>query len=262
MTALRLPADKATPAQATRAVAPRIGARAVCEALVREGVTTIFGYPGGTVLPIYDVLREFPLRHILVRHEQGGAHAADGYSRATGGVGVAIATSGPGAINLVTGLATAMMDSVPMVAITGNVPRALLGKDAFQETDIVGIALPVTKYSSVVMDPDEVPLAMAEAFEIARSGHVDVDRSEIGKNVRTDLGIVADAGDLLAALLTRLPQSEPRAEWLVQLAAWREVSEKRSWHGSGLWRQGRLSADYVVDQIGEATGHEAILVSD
>ena len=360
MTALPLPNSAFPPAEQ---VAPRIGARAVCEALVREGVTTIFGYPGGTVLPIYDVLREFPLRHILVRHEQGGAHAADGYSRATGGVGVAIATSGPGAINLVTGLATAMMDSVPMVAITGNVPRALLGKDAFQETDIVGIALPVTKYATVVMDPDEVPYAVAEAFEIARSGrpgpvlldfpkdvlqletsvpypepyqlrlpgllrptrgdvpeaddlaemiataerplilsghgvqiagavdlllevaqrseipvahtllgignmdethrlsagyagmhgwmhvnkmiqqcdlligigcryddritgktstfapnarivHVDVDRSEIGKNVRTDLGIVADAGDLLAALLRRLPQSEPgRSGW-------------------------------------------------
>ena len=167
MTALPLPNSAFPPAEQ---VAPRIGARAVCEALVREGVTTIFGYPGGTVLPIYDVLREFPLRHILVRHEQGGAHAADGYSRATGGVGVAIATSGPGAINLVTGLATAMMDSVPMVAITGNVPRALLGKDAFQETDIVGIALPVTKYATVVMDPDEVPYAVAEAFEIARSG--------------------------------------------------------------------------------------------
>src|SRR5918992_464984 len=411
MTALRLPADKATPAQATRAVAPRIGARAVCEALVREGVTTIFGYPGGTVLPIYDVLREFPLRHILVRHEQGGAHAADGYSRATGGVGVAIATSGPGAINLVTGLATAMMDSVPMVAITGNVPRALMGKDAFQETDIVGIALPVTKYATVVTDPDEVPLAVAEAVEIATSGrpgpvlldfpkdvlqldtsaphpephelrlpgllrpvrgdvpeaeelaeliakaerplilsghgvqiagatdllrqvaertqipvahtllgignmdethplslgyagmhgwmhvnkaiqqcdlligigcryddritgktstfapkakivHVDVDRSEIGKNVQTELGIIADAGDLLAALLRRLPQSEPRDEWWEQLNTWRAVSETRSWHGSGAWREGKLSADFVVAKIGEATDHAATLVSD
>ena len=112
MTALRLPDDQA-PSAADAPLRPRIGARAVCEALVREGATTIFGYPGGTVLPIYDVLREFPLRHILVRHEQGGAHAADGFSRATGGVGVAIATSGPGAINLVTGLATAMMDSRP-----------------------------------------------------------------------------------------------------------------------------------------------------
>ena len=410
MTALQLPAAD-TPQPPSRSVAARIGARAVCEALVREGVTTVFGYPGGTVLPIYDVLREFPLRHILVRHEQGGAHAADGFSRATGEVGVAIATSGPGAINLVTGLATAMMDSVPMVAITGNVPRALLGKDAFQETDIVGIALPVTKYATVVMDPDEVPRAVAEAFEIARSGrpgpvlldfpkdvlqaettspypephelrlpgllrptrgdvpeaddlaemiaraerplilsghgvqianatkllldvaaraeipvahtllgvgnidethrlsagyagmhgwmhankaiqqcdlligigcryddritgktstfapnarivHVDVDRSEIGKNVRTDLGIVADAGDLLEALLRRLPQSAPRTAWTEQLAEWRAVSEQRSWHGSGSWREGRLSADYVVEKIGEATNHAATLVAD
>jgi acetolactate synthase-1/2/3 large subunit len=395
----------------TRAVEPRIGARAVCEGLVREGATTIFGYPGGTVLPIYDVLAEFGLRHILVRHEQAAAHAADGFSRATGEVGVALATSGPGAINLVTGLATAMLDSVPMVAITGNVGRALLGRDAFQETDIVGIALPVTKYATMVTEPDEVPLAVAEAFEIARSGrpgpvlldfpkdvlqletdaphpapgelrlpgllrpvrgdvpeaaelaalvagsqrplilaghgvqiagatdllrlvaeraqipvahtllgigdidethplslgyagmhgwmhvnkaiqqcdlligigcryddritgktstfapratvvHVDVDRSEIGKNVTTDLGIVADAGDLLAALLSRLPEAPPRTAWMAELAAWREVSEARPWHGSGAWREGRLSADFVVEKIGEATDHRATLVSD
>ncbi|HEX5396795.1 MAG TPA: biosynthetic-type acetolactate synthase large subunit [Candidatus Limnocylindria bacterium] len=395
----------------TSAVAPRIGARALCEALVAQGVNVIFGYPGGAVLPIYDVLREFPLRHVLVRHEQGAAHAADGYSRASGGVGVAMATSGPGAINLVTGLATAMMDSVPMLAITGNVGRAMLGKDAFQETDIVGIALPVTKYASLVSDPDDVPMAIAQAFEIATTGrpgpvlldfpkdvlqletaaphptkdelglpgllrprrgdvpqadelaaligqaerplilaghgvqiadatellrqvaeraeipvahtllgignidethrlsvgyagmhgwmhvnkavqncdlligigmryddritgntatfaprakivHVDVDRSEIGKNVETDLGIVADAGDLLAALLERLPQSEWRSAWWTELDAWREISERRSWHGSGGWRQGRLSADYVVEQIGEATDHQATLVSD
>lgn len=391
--------------------APRIGARALCEALVAQGVDTIFGYPGGAVLPIYDVLREYPLRHVLVRHEQGGAHAADGFSRAGGGVGVAMATSGPGAINLVTGLATAMMDSVPMVAITGNVARSLLGRDAFQETDIVGIALPVTKYATLVTDPDEVPMAVAQAFEIATSGrpgpvlldfpkdvlqletsaphptadelglpgllrpergdvpeadelaamiaaaerplilaghgvqiaeatellrqvaergeipvahtllgignmdethplslgyagmhgwmhvnkaiqqcdlligigmryddritgstrtfapkakivHVDVDRSEIGKNVPTDLGIVADAGDVLAALLERLPQSERRSAWWEELDAWREVSERRSWHGSGGWRFGRLSADYVIAKIGEATDHQATLVSD
>jgi acetolactate synthase I/II/III large subunit len=417
MTAQPVPSTSAEPARhasasgVARLVAPRIGARAVCEGLVRQGVTTIFGYPGGTVLPIYDVLAEFALRHILVRHEQAAAHAADGFSRATGEVGVALATSGPGAINLVTGLATAMLDSVPMVAITGNVSRALLGRDAFQETDIVGIALPVTKYATMVTEPDEVPLAIAEAFEIACSGrpgpvlldfpkdvlqietavahptshelrlpgllrpvrgdvpeadelaaliagserplilaghgvqiagatdllrlvaeraqvpvahtllgignldethplslgyagmhgwmhvnkaiqqcdlligigcryddritgktstfaprarvvHVDVDRSEIGKNVATDLGIVADAGDLLAALLARLPQALPRAGWMAELAARREVSEARPWHGSGAWREGRLSADFVVEKIGEATEHRATLVSD
>ncbi len=412
MSALRLPDPAPEPDRPPAAgVAPRIGARALCEALVARGVTTIFGYPGGAVLPIYDVLREFPMRHVLVRHEQGAAHAADGYSRASGEIGVALATSGPGAINLVTGLATAMMDSVPMLAITGNVARPLLGRDAFQETDIVGIALPVTKYATLVMDPDEVPLAIAEAIEIATTGrpgpvlldfpkdvlqietgapvpapgdlrlpgllrpvrgdvpeaddlaeliaaaerplilaghgvqiagatellrlvaerseipvahtllgignidethrlslgyagmhgwmhvnkaiqqcdlligigmryddritgktstfaprakvvHVDVDRSEIGKNVHTELGIVADAGDLLAALLRRLPQSEPRTDWWAELNAWREVSKQRSWHGSGGWRIGRLSADYVIDQIGEATDHQATLVSD
>ncbi|HXG02789.1 MAG TPA: biosynthetic-type acetolactate synthase large subunit [Candidatus Binatia bacterium] len=396
-----------------RETGPRIGARALCEALVAHGTDAVFGYPGGAVLPIYDVLREFPMRHVLVRHEQGAAHAADGYSRASGRVGVAMATSGPGAINLVTGLATAMMDSVPMLAITGNVPRAMLGRDAFQETDIVGIALPVTKHARLVMDPDEVPMAVAEAFEIARTGrpgpvlldfpkdvlqletsapvpaphelrlpgllrpvrgdvpeadelvdliaraerplilsghgvqisgpeavdllrrvaeraqvpvahtllgignldethplslgyagmhgwmhvnkaiqhcdlligigiryddritgkvstfaprakivHVDVDRSEIGKNVRTDLGIVADAGDLLAALLRRLPECTPRHAWLAQIEEWRAVSLNRSWHGSGGWRHGRLSADYVVAQIGEASEHQATLVSD
>jgi acetolactate synthase-1/2/3 large subunit len=394
--------------------APRIGARALMEGLVARGVTTIFGYPGGATLPIYDVLREFPVHHVLVRHEQGAAHAADGWSRATGGVGVAMATSGPGAINLVTGMATAMMDSVPMVAITGNVARPLLGRDAFQETDIVGIAMPITKYATIVMDPDEIPLAVAEAFVIASSGrpgpvlldfpkdvlqaetaaplpgaaelrlpgllrpvrgdvpeadvliqliaaserplilaghgvqiagatdllrevaertgvpvthtllgignlderhpnsigyagmhgwvhanraiqhcdlliclggrfddritgktstfaplarvvHVDVDRSEIGKNVRTDLGIVADAGDLLAAVLRRLPTDQPapdREAWWRQIAEWRTVGETRPWHGSGAWREGRLSADYVVEQIGAATDHVATLVSD
>jgi hypothetical protein len=155
MSALSLPDDQPTPAR--HAVAPRIGVRAGCEALVARGVTTIFGYPGGTVLPIYDVLREFPIRHVLERHEQGAARAADGYSRATGAVGAARATSAPGAINLVTGPATAIMDSVPMVAVTGNASRPLLGRDVFQETDIVGIALPVTKYATVVIDPDEVP---------------------------------------------------------------------------------------------------------
>src|SRR5262249_7231908 len=138
---------RAAPAGPRLAQAPRIGARALLESLVLQGVTTIFGYPGGATLPIYDLLPEVPLHHVPVRHERGAGHAADGWSRATGGVGVAMATSGPGAINLVTGLATAMMDSVPMVAITGNVARPLLGRDAFQETDIVGIAMPVTKYA-------------------------------------------------------------------------------------------------------------------
>src|SRR5690349_11641974 len=124
---------------------PLTGAQLLCQALLDEGVRVIFGYPGGAIMPFYHALPEHPaLRHILVRHEQAAAHAADGYARATGTPGVCVATSGPGATNLVTGLATAHMDSVPVVAITGQVPRPMLGRDAFQETDVVGVTMPVT----------------------------------------------------------------------------------------------------------------------
>ena len=136
----------------------RIGADVLCEALLRQGVDVFFSYPGGVILPLYDVLGDYPeLRHILVRHEQGGAHAADGYARVTGRVGVCMGTSGPGATNLVTGIGTALLDSIPMVAITGNVPAALIGKDAFQEIDINGITLPMTKHNYLVRDADELP---------------------------------------------------------------------------------------------------------
>src|SRR5208282_2697871 len=129
---------------------PLTGAEIIWATLVGEGVTTVFGYPGGTILPAYDALRKFPIKHVLVRHEQGAAHMADGYARASGKVGVAIATSGPGATNLVTGIATAMLDSIPIVCITGNVPSKLLGSDAFQEVDITGITLPVTKHNFLI----------------------------------------------------------------------------------------------------------------
>ncbi len=147
------------------------GGQIICEALLLEGVDTVFGLPGGAILPLYQSLPEFPkLRHILVRHEQNAGHAADGYARATGKVGVCIATSGPGATNLVTPLATAMMDSVPMVAITGQVPRAAIGRDAFQETDTTGITLPITKHNYLVMSASELPQTLKEAFHIARTG--------------------------------------------------------------------------------------------
>ncbi|MDE2837204.1 MAG: biosynthetic-type acetolactate synthase large subunit [Chloroflexota bacterium] len=147
------------------------GAQMVCESLVREGTDIMFGLPGGAILPLYQTLPEYPqLRHILVRHEQNAGHAADGYARASGKVGVAVATSGPGATNLVTPLATAMMDSVPMVAITGQVPRAAIGRDAFQETDTTGITLPITKHNYLVMDTADIPRIMSEAFHIARTG--------------------------------------------------------------------------------------------
>ena len=147
------------------------GGQIVCESLLKEGVDVIFGLPGGAILPLYQTLPQYPqLRHILVRHEQGAAHAADGYARATGRPGVAWATSGPGATNLVTGIATAQMDSVPMVCITGQVAREAIGKDAFQETDVTGVTLPITKHNELVMHASEIARAIKEAFHIASTG--------------------------------------------------------------------------------------------
>lgn len=149
----------------------RTGAQVVLDALVREGVRTLFGYPGGVVLPLYDELLNYPqIQHVLVRHEQAAAHMADGYARVTGEVGVCLATSGPGATNLVTGIANAMMDSVPMVALTGQVNSWAIGKDAFQETDIQGITIPITKHNYLVTNVDDLPYALSEAFYLARTG--------------------------------------------------------------------------------------------
>jgi acetolactate synthase-1/2/3 large subunit len=147
------------------------GAHILCESLLREGVDTIFGHPGGVVLPLYNVLPDYPqLRHILVRHEQAGAHAADGYARAGNRVGVCLATSGPAATNLVTGICSAMMDSVPIVAITGNVSTTVLGKDAFQETDVFGITMPITKHNYLVTRVEDIARTVKEAFHIAATG--------------------------------------------------------------------------------------------
>ena len=148
----------------------RTGAQILWESLVREGVSTVFGYPGGAILPAYDAMLEYPIRHVLVRHEQGATHMADGYARASGEVGVAIATSGPGATNMVTGIATAMLDSSPMVCITGQVGSKLIGSDAFQETDVTGVTLPITKHNYLVSDVDEVAPTIHEAFYVAKSG--------------------------------------------------------------------------------------------
>ena len=150
--------------------AMRTGAQIIWEALVREGVTTVFGYPGGAILPAYDALLEYPVRHVLVRHEQGATHMADGYARASGQVGVAIATSGPGATNMVTGIATAMLDSSPVLCITGQVGGRLIGSDAFQETDVTGVTLPITKHNYLVSDVDEIAPTIHEALYVARSG--------------------------------------------------------------------------------------------
>src|SRR6202453_2611005 len=149
----------------------KTGGEIIWECLKREGVKHIFGYPGGAILPAYDALCKYPeIHHVLVRHEQGAAHMADGYARASGKVGVAIATSGPGATNLVTGIATAMLDSSPIVCITGQVSSKLLGTDAFQEIDITGITMPITKHNVIVTHAEDVARTIREAFVIAQSG--------------------------------------------------------------------------------------------
>ncbi|HVJ08106.1 MAG TPA: biosynthetic-type acetolactate synthase large subunit [Acidisarcina sp.] len=166
MSDTRKSGDPANPTQAARLT----GAEIVWATLAGEGVREVFGYPGGAILPVYDAMRKFPVQHILVRHEQGAAHMADGYARASGRVGVCIATSGPGATNLVTGIATAMLDSVPIVCITGQVSSKLLGSDAFQEVDITGITLPVTKHNYLVTKVEDIAPVLREAFQIAASG--------------------------------------------------------------------------------------------
>ncbi|TDD94872.1 biosynthetic-type acetolactate synthase large subunit [Flavobacterium cellulosilyticum] len=164
------------------------GAEAIIRCLLAEGVDLVYGYPGGAIMPVYDELYKFKdeLHHVLVRHEQGAAHAAQGYARATGKVGVAIATSGPGATNLVTGIADAQIDSTPMVCITGQVGKHLLGSDAFQETDIIGISTPVTKWNYQVTEAHEIPEIIAKAFYIARSGRPGPVLIDITKNAQFD----------------------------------------------------------------------------
>lgn len=162
------------------------GSEILLECLKREGVDVMFGYPGGAILPTYDAMTKYPeIRHVLVRHEQGASHMADGYARAGGRVGVAIATSGPGATNLVTGIATAMMDSSPIVCITGQVTRGAIGSDAFQETDVTGVTLPVTKHNYLVMELAELPYVVREAFYIARTGRPGPVLIDIPKDIQT-----------------------------------------------------------------------------
>ncbi len=162
----------------------RTGAEILWECLVAEGVEVVFGIPGGAVIHITDALPRYPIRFVLMRHEQGAAHAADGYARATGKVGVCLATSGPGAANLVTGIATAFMDSVPMVAITGQVPTSVVGTDAFQETDITGITLPITKHNFLVTEVEELAPVLKEAFYLARTGRPGPVLVDIAKDVQ------------------------------------------------------------------------------
>ena len=168
----------------------RTGAQIIWEALVNEGVTTVFGYPGGAILPAYDAMLDYPIRHVLVRHEQGATHMADGYARASGTVGVAVATSGPGATNMVTGIATAMLDSSPLLCITGQVGSKVVGTDAFQETDVTGVTLPITKHNYLVSDVNEIAPTIHEAMYIARSGRpgpVLIDITKDAQQLTTEL---------------------------------------------------------------------------
>ncbi len=202
------------------------GARILLEALVREGVDTIFGYPGGAVLHIYDELARMAprLRHVLARHEQGAIHMAEGYSKATGKVGVVLVTSGPGATNVITGIANAYMDSTPLVIITGQVPRSMIGTDAFQEVDTVGITRPCTKYNYMVANADEVAPIVQEAFYLARSGRPGPVLIDVPKDVTAEMGTLSKAASL------RLPGYHPSLaadETQVEVAVERVLAAKR-----------------------------------
>ena len=189
------------------------GAEIMCRILAEEGVTTVFGYPGGAILPFYDALRQSPIQHILTAHEQGAAHAADGFARASGKLGVCIATSGPGATNLVTGLATAFLDSVPVVAITGQVNRELIGHDAFQEVDITGITMPITKHNFLVKKPENLAQTLRLAFQLAREGRPGPVLVDVPRDVQTALI------DFEEVRLAELQPLEPDAERVAAAAA-------------------------------------------
>src|SRR5438270_641094 len=219
---------------------------ALMECLQAEGVDVVFGLPGGANLPTYDAFVDAGIRHILVRHEAGGGHAAEGYAKATGKVGVAFATSGPGATNLITPITDAMMDSVPVVFITGQVRTELLGTDGFQEADTIGITMPVVKHSFMIQHPQELPRAIHEADLICAVGarfddritgklsefaprakfiHIDVDPAEISKNVPAHIPIVGDARHVLAKLVVeyRAIGADPSRldAWWSRIAGWR-----------------------------------------
>lgn len=202
--------------------APRNGARWLTQALEAEGVDTLFGYPGGTIMPFYDALVDSGLKHILVRHEQGAALAANGYARASGRVGVCVATSGPGASNLVTGIADAMLDSVPMVCITGQVATPLLGTDAFQELDVFGLTLPIVKHSWLVRSVDDLPRVVREAFRIAREGRPGPVLIDLPKDVQ-----IADASHLPAHVPETVnPPAAPQDAALTDAIAAIQAAEK------------------------------------
>ncbi len=211
------------------ATAPRNGARWLAHALEAEGVDTLFGYPGGTIMPFYDALVDSRLKHILVRHEQGAALAANGYARASGKVGVCVATSGPGASNLVTGIADAMLDSVPMVCLTGQVATPLMGTDAFQELDVFGLTMPIVKHSFIVRRVDDLPQVLREAFRIAREGRPGPVLIDLPKDVQ-----MADASHLPDHVPAGVdPQPAPDAAKLAEALAAIAGAEKPVIYGGG-----------------------------
>ena len=194
------------------------GAQALIESFLREGVDTIFGYPGGAIIPVYDALYDYRdrLRHILVRHEQGAVHAAQGYARVSGRVGVCLVTSGPGATNTVTGLADALMDSTPLVLVTGQVGSSLLGTDAFQETNFVGITQAVTKWNCQVKRTEDIPGAIAKAFYIARSGRPGPVVVDITKDAQC--GTAPFSYEKVASIRSYVPASVPSEERIDEAA--------------------------------------------
>src|SRR6202047_4193862 len=198
----------------------KTGSQILWECLEQQGVTTVFGYPGGAILPAYDALKYSNIHHVLVRHEQGATHMADGYSRASGRVGVAIATSGPGATNMVTGIATAMLDSIPVVCITGQVGSKVLGTDAFQEVDITGITLPVTKHNYVVTRAEDIAPVLRDAFRVAisgRPGPVLVDITKDAQQATAEFDFAAAASEKVGAhpMLSVAEQSLAEAAELI-----------------------------------------------
>jgi acetolactate synthase-1/2/3 large subunit len=229
----------------------RTGAQILWDALHREGVEVVFGYPGGAIMPAYDALLDSPIRHVLVRHEQGAAHMADGYARASGKVGVAVATSGPGATNLVTGIATAMLDSVPIVCITGQVPSHAIGSDAFQETDITGVTLPITKHNYLVTRADQIAPTIREAFYVARSGRPGPVLIDITKDAQQRKAQVAWS-DAPVSLPGYRPEHRARAGELARAAAMIDAARRPViLAGHGIVKAG---ASELLDQLVARTG--------
>ncbi len=227
----------------------KTGAQIVWETLVREGVNTVFGYPGGANLPLYHVMHEFPIHHVLVRHEQGAVHMADGYARASGKVGVAMATSGPGATNMVTGIATALMDSSPIVCITGQVASGLIGYDAFQETDVTGITLPITKHNYLVTDIHELGSVMREAFYIARSGRPGPVLVDIAKDVQQE-SVIFEFDDSPIQLPGYRPDLRPGQEAIKKAAEMiREAKRPLILAGHGVLLSGAMDTVRKIAEL-------------